>query len=562
MTLLEFIALFEAFRGPSWDGWRAVLARLSGDVRELFVIAGRGAGKSIVSALLACFYATREYRRAPGERIYVGIFAPDRKQAGVTLRYVAGLLKSVPSLSALIEAETRESIDLFNGVTIEVMTASTAAPRGRSYALAICEEAAFLGQDDSADPDVELLRALRPALARVPGSLLAVIGSPYARRGVLYEAWRDGETEDRLVVAADTATLNPTFRRREIDRAWETDPVAAAAEYGRDGRIEFRADVASYISELAVQAVVPRGVVELRPDRSLRAVGHFDAATGSGADSAAAAVAYVGATAKLAAVRRWTPPFDPAEAAREAAALFLGYGVRQVSVDAFAPGLVASLFREHGVDCVPARRDTSSTFVELLGRINSRRVQLLDDATLLRELSRLERRPGNSGRDIVGHPARGHDDLIAAAGFALVAATEQAESSGQGLLFVRGGDESYLARLRQQVADLQRGIGERAHRAVAAMTTAASAAVERAKRLRPEQRTPEQVAARKVEAALLRAQRQAERVQASLKAAEARDRALMERVEQQAREQARLRGQREILRDIDKYGVWFPRGRR
>ena len=63
-----------------------------------------------------------------------------------------------------------------------------AAPRGRSYALAIIEEAAFLPTDDSANPDVELVRALRPGLARVPGSLLCVVSSPYARRGILWTA--------------------------------------------------------------------------------------------------------------------------------------------------------------------------------------------------------------------------------------------------------------------------------------------------------------------------------------------------------------------------------------
>src|SRR2546423_568460 len=102
MTLLEFMRLFEEFRAPSWDGWRAILARLTPTVREFFAIVGRGAGKSRIVALLACFFASRPYRRAPGENIYIGVFAPDRKQAGITFRYILGLLRSVPSLAALI----------------------------------------------------------------------------------------------------------------------------------------------------------------------------------------------------------------------------------------------------------------------------------------------------------------------------------------------------------------------------------------------------------------------------------------------------------------------------
>ena len=65
-----------------------------------------------------------------------------------------------------------------------------AAPRGRAYALAIIEEAAFLPTDYAANPDIELLRAVRPALARIDRSLLCVVSSPYARRGVLWTAWK------------------------------------------------------------------------------------------------------------------------------------------------------------------------------------------------------------------------------------------------------------------------------------------------------------------------------------------------------------------------------------
>jgi phage terminase large subunit-like protein len=169
VTLLAFMNLFEEFRDASWNGWREHLAKLTPDVREFFAIVGRGAGKSRVVALLACFFASKAYHRRPGESIYIGVFAPDRKQAGVTFRYVVGLLKSVPALAALIVSESKDSVELSNGVIIEVLTASVAAPRGRAYALVIVEEAAFLPTDDSANPDVELLRAVRPALARVPG---------------------------------------------------------------------------------------------------------------------------------------------------------------------------------------------------------------------------------------------------------------------------------------------------------------------------------------------------------------------------------------------------------
>jgi hypothetical protein len=420
VTPVAFMLLFEEFRAASWDAWRAILERLTEAIREVYAIAGRGSGKSRVVALLACCFAAREYRRVPGERIYIGVFAPDRKQAAVTFNYVKGMLRSVPQLAALVENETKETIELLNGVTVEVLTASGSAPRGRAYALAIIEEAAFLDANEfSADPDIELLRALRPALARVPGSLLAVIGSPYRARGVLYEAWKAGENEDTVVVALDTLTLNPTFRRREVERAFEVDPVAARSEYGLDGAIEFRSDIASLLTEAALAAVVRTGTFELPAGPGAR--GHFDAATGSGDDAAALGIAFAGVPAQLAFVRQWKPPFSPSAIVDEAALACRRYGIRELTIDRFAPGLVADLFRARGITCSVAARDTSATFVELLTLINSQRVTLLDDKSLLTELRRLERRPGAT-RDLISHPPRGHDDVAAAAANALVEA--------------------------------------------------------------------------------------------------------------------------------------------
>lgn len=179
MTLPEFMNLFDEFRLSSWDSWRAIVQRITPDVREFYAIVGRGAGKSRIVALIACWFASRGYGRAPGEFIYVGIFGPDRKQAAITFRYVLGLLRSVPALARLVINETRDSVELSNGVIIEVITASIASPRGRAYALVIVEEAAFLPTDQSVNPDIEFASGgaagarQRPRLA-ARGGVLAV----------------------------------------------------------------------------------------------------------------------------------------------------------------------------------------------------------------------------------------------------------------------------------------------------------------------------------------------------------------------------------------------------
>jgi hypothetical protein len=188
---------------------------------------------------------------------------PDKKQSGLTFRYVVGLLKAVPELAALIVAETRDSVELSDGITVAVLTANSASPRGRSHALVIIEEAAFLPTDASANPDLELVRAIRPALARVPGSLLCVVSSPYARRGILYDAFPKyhGQPDGRVVlVQASTVELNPLFDAEAVAQVYEEDPASAAAAYGA----QFRSDIESFVSRESVDQCIVPGRYELR----------------------------------------------------------------------------------------------------------------------------------------------------------------------------------------------------------------------------------------------------------------------------------------------------------
>lgn len=415
MTPVAFMHLFDEFRRPSWDGWRSILARLTPSVREFYAVVGRGAGKSRIVALLACCVASREYRRAPGEFVYVGVFAPDRKQAGVTFRYIVGLMKSVPSLAALIVAEQKDSIELTNGVIVEVLTASIAAPRGRAYALVIVEEAAFLPTDSSANPDVELLRAVRPALARVPGSLLVVVSSPYARRGVLWQAWQkyhDQPDGDVVLVQADTLTLNPTFDTRAIDTSYAEDPASAAAEYGA----QFRSDVETFVAREALDESTAVGRFELPPVSTLTYEAVVDPSGGSGADSFTLAIGHRedrdGRTIAIIDVLRETrPPFSPADTIRQYAELLKTYRISSVRGDRFAGEFPRELFREHGVAYDLLDKSKSDLYVDALALLNSGRVELLDHPRAITQIASLERRTARGGRDSVDHPPGGHDDL-------------------------------------------------------------------------------------------------------------------------------------------------------
>jgi Terminase large subunit, T4likevirus-type, N-terminal len=183
----------------SWQAWRSFLASVfalpmspeeieryqvctgrehapSKSATEGWLICGRRAGKSFILAVVAVFLAVfRDWRPhlGPGERATIMVIAADRRQARVIMRYVLGLLRAVPMLEHLIESERSEAVDLSNRVTIEVHTASFRTTRGYSVCAALCDEIAFWSIDESAaEPDTEILSALRPAMATVPGAIL------------------------------------------------------------------------------------------------------------------------------------------------------------------------------------------------------------------------------------------------------------------------------------------------------------------------------------------------------------------------------------------------------
>src|SRR5437763_6315484 len=92
----------------------------------------------------------------------------------------------------------------------------------------------FMGPDPSANTDSEILNAVRPALATTNG-LLAIISSPYARRGEVWNLFNRhyglGGDPEILVAKGATRDFNPSLPQRTVDRALERDPIVAASEW-------------------------------------------------------------------------------------------------------------------------------------------------------------------------------------------------------------------------------------------------------------------------------------------------------------------------------------------
>ena len=428
-----FVFLAALFDLPMTQDQRDVYRRCTGrttpptePAKEAWLICGRRAGKSFILALVAVFLAVfsdwSPYL-APGERATIMVIASERRQARTIIRYIRALLTEVPMLAELIERETIDSFDLSNSLTIEVQTASYRSTRGYTIAVALCDELAFWQTDDAAEPDYEILAAIKPGMATIPGAMLLCASSPYARRGALFDAYRKhfGKDNDPILVwQASTRTMNPTVPQSVVDEAMERDPASAAAEYGA----EFRRDIESLIDIEAVRACVSAGVYERAPQYGITYHAFSDPSGGS-VDSMTLAIGhkdYVKQTVVTDALREVRAPFSPAAAVGEFAQLLKSYRVTKVVGDHYAGEWPGEQFAKFGISYEPSARPKSYLYVDLVPLINSRRIDLLDHAKLISQLCALERRSARSGRDSIDHLPGAHDDVAnAVAGVAIAA---------------------------------------------------------------------------------------------------------------------------------------------
>jgi hypothetical protein len=410
--------LIAAMGEPLYDDERELFAKLTGRAREplrrveeVAAVVGRRGGKSRAMATLAAYIAGLcSHDLVPGERGVLLCIAPDQRQAAITLDYATAAFECSPILRQLTANRTADALELTNGIVIEVRAASFRRLRGPTYIAVIADEAAFWFSDEfSANADTEILGACRPGLATTGGPLI-IASSPYARRGVLWEAHRRhyGPDGDPLILVAQGASrdFNPSLPQSVVDRALERDRAAASAEY----LAQFRTDIESFVPHEVVTACVGDHV-EMAPLAQHRYSAFVDPSGGS-ADSFTMAISHRdGERVVVDATREVRPPFSPDAVIDDFAILLRTYGVATVHGDRYAGEFPRELFRKRGVGYRCADKPKSDLYRDLLPLLNSGRIVLPKSDRLVNQLCGLERRVARSGRDSIDHGPGSHDDL-------------------------------------------------------------------------------------------------------------------------------------------------------
>ena len=275
----------------------------------------------------------------------------------------------------------------------------------------VCDEVAYWNFDsDSANPDTEVLRAVRPAMATIPNAKLILISTGYAMAGALYDLHRQhfGKNDSPVLIwQSDTRTMNPNISQEFIDEQIELDPEAGRSEWGG----LFREDISEAFPFELVQGCIVPGRVELPRVKGVT-YRSFDDPMGGRGDSWAKAIAHrQGDKVVIDLVRAWAPAIGVHEIAKESAEIGKLYGCKSTVGDNYAGEWPKEAFLEHGVSYERCEESKSDLYLAAIPLMSSKRVELLDNERMLKEFRRLERKRGRGGKDSIQDGGR-DDDLV------------------------------------------------------------------------------------------------------------------------------------------------------
>jgi hypothetical protein len=442
--------IVDAFDGPfsawlgdpvEWAAWRTFLKVMAGaplgdaeldlftrctgrtvppaaPVTEAWLIVGRRGRKSATAAMVGVYQAIYpDWSRfiAKGETARVLIVGVSKDQSRLVRSYAEAILRSRPGLARLIVGCDSESITLRNKIEIKCVANSFRSVRGPTCVCAVFDEVAFWRDETSANPDTEVLRAVKPSMLTVKGAVLIGLSSPHAKRGLLYTKHRDHFACDDsrvLVWAADTLTMNPRADREEIEDRFQDDPEAAASEYGFPGEgIRFREDLVTFLDADLVNSLARTSPVELPPREGIAYQAFTDPSGGRG-DAFALAIGHKerDGLGVVDLVRATPAPFDPAVVVHDYAAVLKSYRISEATGDAYSGEWVTKAFEAEGIRYRTSDKPKVELYLEALPLFTRGAIELPDDRRLLVELSTLERRTARGGRESVDHQRGGHDD--------------------------------------------------------------------------------------------------------------------------------------------------------
>jgi len=387
---------------------------------EATAICGRRSEKTSTAvkfALWKALFGGFESRVRPGELLRVPIVCQDMRIAKDVLRTTRTFLRNSPVLINEIDEDLATEIRLRNGLTFTSYPCTVSAPRGLSCPLAIADELAFWQIETGANPDVEILRALRPAMILFGQERrLLKISTPWQRAGVLFDEYSQRGEKDILVWQASTEKMSPRVSHADLEKERASDPSYFAREY----EAQFTDDTEAFLPSGDIDLAIRSGAREIPCSPALKGSysAAIDASGLSGKDKFTFAISHravrgnAGEGIAFDVLRGWQRQ-AVGVVCDEIAALLKTYGLRSVIADQFGFSFLRELLSQRGVEVeqLPfTARSKPEIFLDLKLALSQGRLQLLDHPESLRELRMLESKRTSGGNYSISAPRGQHDD--------------------------------------------------------------------------------------------------------------------------------------------------------
>lgn len=405
--------------------------------REAWMIVGRRGGKSdrfasTIIAYEACYGGHEQYisRKQPA---FCFLVSQDLRNAAANLHFVRAAIESGTIGYNLIDQPvTRYAIRLKNGLTVACLPPTTKAVRGFANPCSVLDEIGIWYQEaDSANPDFEIYRALRPGQLQFPEPLIVGISSPYNKAGLLYTYWEAGtdghkaknvdkqDFRNVIVIHGPTAALgNPLVTRENLEDEQARDPKS----FEREVLAVFQDSISGFLNTTLLRNCVEKGVSERPYNPRYVYVAAMDPAFRN--DAFGFSIFHMDERGHVVqdVARREVAPhgmaLNPAAVFSNLAPLIEQYKVAYVFSDQYHLESLAQIAPTFGfmIEGVPFKATNKAMiFGSLQMLLNQGRLDLLDDPVTVRELASLEKKLTQTGVVQIHAPQGQHDDMACVA---------------------------------------------------------------------------------------------------------------------------------------------------
>ena len=351
------------------------------------------------------------------------LLAPTIAQARIALRSIRNYLRGSKVLSERVVRTTRDEIILDNGIIIGCYASTYDGVRGRIIVAAICDEMAFWPHEETAaNPEEEVIAALRPGMITVKNPKLVKISTPYAKQGLLWTEFQRRAELDFPVWQLPSHEMNPKISLSDLER----EQRRGEEKYHlREYLAEFVDSVSGWITPEILDPSIARGRRELPPVRDGFYVAALDPA--SRHNDFAFAILHRSPEGMIIVdrVARWTgtkrAPLVFRTVLSEIKSVLEDYGLNSAVGDQYWSDVIRQDLLELGVSyeiCTFGPQTRARIFTNLKHLLVQGKIELLEDPELLRQLRNLREERTDRGQIDVRPSGGMNDDLAVAVALA------------------------------------------------------------------------------------------------------------------------------------------------